>query len=66
MSRSLKLALDVLLGAVVPILVLFYLSEPLGIVPAYLVSALVLLDRVITDLLLLLLVVTKRLNFITG
>lgn len=64
MSRSLKLALDVLLGAVVPILVLFYLSEPLGIVPAYLVSALVLLGRAITDLLLLL--VTKRLNFITG
>ena len=28
MSRSVKLALDVLLGAVVPILVLTYLSEP--------------------------------------
>ena len=30
-----------LLGAVVPILVLSYLSDPLGAVPAYLLSALV-------------------------
>ena len=37
-NRSLKLALDVLLGAVVPILVLSYLSGPLGAVPAYLIS----------------------------
>ncbi len=40
---------------------LSYFSEPSGIVPAYLVSALVLLGRVIADLLL----VTKRLTFIT-
>ena len=62
MNRSLKLALDVLLGAVVPILVLSYLSEPLGAVPAYLVSALVPVGWVVADLLF----VTKRLNFITA
>jgi hypothetical protein len=61
-SRSLKLALDVLLGAVVPILVLAYLSEPLGAVPAYLISALVPVGWVAADLFF----VTKRLNFITA
>src|SRR4028118_2001221 len=40
-NRSLKLALDVPLGAVAPILVLSYLSDPLGPVPAYLLSALI-------------------------
>ncbi|MDQ5819398.1 MAG: hypothetical protein M3334_13665, partial [Actinomycetota bacterium] len=40
-NRSLKLALDVLLGAVAPILVLSYLSGPMGAVPAYLLSALI-------------------------
>ena len=62
MSRPLKLALDVLLGAVVPILVLSYLSEPLGAVPAYLLAALVPVGWVVVDLLF----VTKRLNFITA
>ena len=62
MNRSLKLALDVLLGAVVPILVLAYLSEPLGAVPAYLISALVPVGWVVIDLLF----ITKRLNFITA
>ena len=62
MSRSLKLALDVLLGAVVPILVLSYLSGPLGAVPAYLLSALIPVGWVVVDLLF----VTKRLNFITA
>lgn len=62
MSRSAKLALDVLLGAVVPILVLSYLSEPLGAVPAYLISALVPVGWVVVDLFF----VTKRLNFITA
>jgi hypothetical protein len=61
-SRSVKLGLDVLLGAVVPILVLSYLSEPLGAVPAYLISALVPVGWVVVDLLF----VTKRLNFITA
>ncbi len=62
MSRPVKLAVDVLLGAVVPILVLSYLSEPLGAVPAYLISALVPVGWVAADLLF----VTKRLNFITA
>ncbi|CAA9496848.1 MAG: hypothetical protein AVDCRST_MAG25-3686 [uncultured Rubrobacteraceae bacterium] len=61
MNRSLKLVLDVLLGAVVPILVLAYLSEPLGAVPAYLISALVPVGWVAADLLF----ITRRLNFIT-
>ena len=62
MSRSVKLALDILLGAVIPILVLSYLSEPLGAVPAYLLSALVPVGWVVVDLFF----VTKRLNFITA
>ncbi len=62
MNRSAKLALDILLGAVVPILVLSYLSGPLGAVPAYLVSALIPVGWVLADLLF----ITKRLNFITA
>lgn len=61
-NRSLKLALDVLLGAVVPILVLSYLSDPLGAVPAYLLSALIPVGWVLADLFLL----SKRFNFITA
>src|SRR4028119_599899 len=61
-NRSLKLALDVLLGAVVPILVLSYLSDPLGAVPAYLVSALVPVGWVLVDLSF----VSRRFNFITA
>ncbi|HSL01002.1 MAG TPA: hypothetical protein VK869_11745 [Rubrobacteraceae bacterium] len=57
-NRSLKLALDVLLGAVVPILVLSYLSDPLGAVPAYLVPV----GWVLTDLAL----ISRRFNFITA
>ncbi len=45
-----------------PILVLSYLSEPLGAVPAYLLSALVGVGWVTVDLLF----VTKRLDFITA
>jgi hypothetical protein len=61
-NRSLKLALDVLLGAVVPILVLSYLSDPVGAVPAYLLSALVPVVWVLADLTL----VSRRFNFITA
>lgn len=61
-NRSLKLVLDIVLGAVVPILVLSYLSDPLGAVPAYVVSALVPVGWVLIDLLF----VTRRFNFITG
>ncbi len=61
-SRSLKLLLDILMGAVVPILVLSYLSDPLGAVPAYVVSALIPVGWVLADLLF----VTRRFNFITA
>jgi intracellular septation protein A len=61
-SRSLKLTLDVLMGAVVPILVLSYLSDPLGAVPAYLLSALIPVGWVLVDLIF----ITRRFNFITG
>jgi intracellular septation protein A len=52
----------VLLGAVVPILVLSYLSDPVGAVPAYLLSALVPVVWVLADLIL----VSRRFNFITA
>ena len=51
-----------LLGAVVPILILSYLSDPLGAVPAYLLSALIPVGWVLADLFLL----SKRFNFITA
>jgi hypothetical protein len=50
------------MGAVVPILVLSYLTDPLGAVPAYVVSALVPVGWVLVDLFF----VTRRFNFITG
>ncbi len=62
MSRSTKLTLDILLGAVVPILILSYLTDPLGAVPAYLLSALIPVGWVAVDLLF----ITRRLNVITG
>ena len=51
-----------MLGAVAPILVLTYLSGPLGAVPAYLVSALIPVGWVLADLSL----VSRRFNFITA
>lgn len=62
MSRSTKLFLDIGLGAVVPILVLNYLTGPLGTVPAYLLSALIPVAWVAIDLLF----ITRRFNFITA
>ena len=62
MSRSTKLILDILLGAVVPILVLSYLTDTLGAVPTYLLAALIPVGWVFVDLFF----VTRRLNFITG
>ncbi|MGH3149076.1 MAG: VC0807 family protein [Rubrobacter sp.] len=61
-NRPVKLVLDVLMGAVVPILVLSYLSDPLGAVPAYLISALIPAGWVLADLFL----ISERFNFITG
>jgi hypothetical protein len=46
----------------VPILVLSYLSDPLGAVPAYLLSALIPVGWVLADLLFL----SRRFNFITA
>lgn len=62
MSRSTKLVLDILLGAVVPILVLSYLTDTLGAIPTYLLAALIPVGWVFVDLFF----VTRRLNFITG
>lgn len=62
MSRTLKLILDIVIGAVIPILVLGFLSEPLGAVTAYLIAALIPVGWVALDLLL----ITRRFNFITS
>ena len=62
MGRSTKLTLDILLGAVVPILVLAYLTDPLGAIPAYLLSALIPVGWVAVDLIF----VTRRFNYITA
>jgi hypothetical protein len=50
------------MGAVVPILVLSYLTDDFGAVPAYVVSALIPVGWVLLDLFF----VTKRFNYITG
>ncbi len=62
MSRSTKLILDIAMGAVVPILILNYLTRPLGAVNAYILSALVPVAWVFADLLF----ITRRFNFITS
>lgn len=62
MSRSLKLVLDIVMGAVLPILVLSYLSDTLGAVPAYVASAMIPVGWVLADLFF----ITRRFNFITG
>ncbi|MFO7170411.1 MAG: VC0807 family protein [Chloroflexota bacterium] len=62
MKRSTKLFLDILMGAVIPILILNYLTGPLGAPMAYLVSALIPVGWVFVDLLF----ITRRFNFITS
>ena len=62
LSRGNKLLLDIVMGAVIPILVLNYLTEPLGAPAAYLLSALVPVAWIAIDLLLL----TRQFNFITA
>lgn len=62
MSRSTKLFLDILMGAVIPILILNNLSGPLGAPVAYVVSALVPVAWVFVDLLF----ITRRFNVITS
>ena len=62
MSKSLKLTLDILIGAVAPVLILKYGTEPMGTLPAYLTAALVPVAWVLLDLLVL----TRRFNFISA
>lgn len=61
MSKLLKLALDILIGAVAPVVILKYGTAPLGTLNAYLLAALVPVVWVMLDLL----VITRRFNFIT-
>ncbi|MEN9509029.1 MAG: hypothetical protein RLZZ621_1592 [Gemmatimonadota bacterium] len=61
MSKSLKLTLDILIGAAAPVLILKYGTAPLGTLTAYLTAALVPVAWVLIDLF----VVTRRFNFIT-
>lgn len=61
MSKSLKLTLDILIGAVAPVLILKYGTAPLGTLQAYLAAALVPVAWVLLDLF----VITRRFNFIT-
>ena len=62
MSKSLKLVLDILIGAVAPVLILKYGTKPMGTLPAYLAAALVPVGWVLLDLLVL----TRRFNFISA
>jgi hypothetical protein len=62
MKQSTKLFLDILMGAVVPILILNYLTRPLGAPTAYVIAALVPVAYVAFDLFFL----TKKFNFITS
>lgn len=61
MPKYLKLSLDILIGAVVPILILKYGTATLGTLQAYLVAALIPVAWVFADLM----VITRRFNFIT-
>jgi hypothetical protein len=61
MSKSVKLTLDILIGAVLPVLILKYGTAPLGTLPAYLAAALVPVVWVLLDLV----VISRRFNFIT-
>jgi hypothetical protein len=62
MNRSLKFVLDIVMGALIPIAILTYMSEPLGNVRAYVIASLVPVSWVFIDLLFL----TRRFNFITS
>ncbi|MEP6833520.1 MAG: VC0807 family protein [Gemmatimonas sp.] len=61
MPKYLKLALDILIGAVAPVVILKYGTAPLGTLPAYLAAALIPVAWVLIDLF----VITRRFNFIT-
>ena len=62
MNRKVKLALDIIMGAVIPILILNNLNEQLGTVPTYVVAALVPVAWILLDACF----ITRRFNFITS
>jgi hypothetical protein len=62
MKQSNKLFLDILMGAVIPILILNNLTKPLGAPTAYVLAALIPVAWVLIDLFL----ITKTFNFITS
>jgi hypothetical protein len=62
MSKPLKLILDILLGAVAPVVILKYGTAPLGTLPAYLTAAFVPVAWVLLDLF----VITRHFNFISA
>jgi hypothetical protein len=62
MKQSTKLFLDILMGAVIPILILNNLTKPLGAPAAYVFAALVPVGWVLIDLFL----ITRKFNFITS
>lgn len=62
MNRTLKLILDIVMGAVIPILILNNLSDELGAVPTYVLAALVPVAWVFIDLLF----ISRHFNFITS
>jgi len=62
MNRTVKLILDIVMGAVVPIFILDNLSEQLGTVTTYVVAAMVSVTWVLFDLFF----ITKRFNLVTS
>lgn len=62
MKQSTKLFLDILMGAVIPILILNNLTKPLGAPTAYVLAALIPVGWVLIDLFL----ITRTFNFITS
>ena len=62
MNRTVKLVLDIAMGAIIPILVLNNLNEQLGPTLTYVLASLIPVTWVFIDLLF----ITKRFNFITS
>ncbi|MCX6018907.1 MAG: hypothetical protein NTZ50_10485, partial [Chloroflexi bacterium] len=61
MKGTSKLFVDVLIGAVIPVLILKYLSDPLGNIVAYVLAAFVPVTYVLLDTF----VISRRFNAIT-
>lgn len=62
MDRKIKLLLDLVIGAFIPILILIYLNEAWGTVTTYVVSCLIPMAWVLVDLFY----ITRRFNVITA